>query len=130
MNTRAKEELVEKMSRFPGENCASFITSGNGATKPTLQNSAPRSAVLGENLEDLLHERAFNDLLRQTLQNSVQGEDLKDLHSDANRRRRLPSPPFKNQPLGERAETPKPSNPSLPCTLVTLTLQCLLYKLE
>ena len=40
-------------------------------------------AVLGENLEDLLHAHVLvDDLLHKTLQNSALGEDQEDHHSD------------------------------------------------
>ena len=52
-------------------------------------------AILGENLEDLLHTHVLGDLLHKTLQNSVLEVHLEDLHS------------------GDAAATPP--RPALPC---------------
>ena len=112
---RAEEELVEIMTRFPSENCASIMISAeDGAARDTDARC----------LEVLLHEALLNpvqphlvvidDLLHKTLQNLVLGENLEE--SSPLPRPPLPPPPqppvvtastLRYQPSGEDPPLPR-----------------------
>ena len=116
---------------WPVEKCPGFqLGTARASSRRRAAPSDPRIAVLlheallnphlvlEENLEDLLLVHVIGDLLRQTLQNSVQGEDLEDLHSDANRR--LPLLPSSSAlkklgPWRRMADTPNSIDLQPPC---------------
>ena len=81
------EEELEEKSKFPGEESASTskscITTENGATRPAPRSSAPQSAVWTLPRPTMSSSTICSTKRCRTLS---QREDLKNLHSDANRR--------------------------------------------